>query len=344
MVLVESKNLDFEDLIGLAPLFVYIFPWLDYPSNNIKFIILKRHKFAIDNFVMNEVMDVVEEQRRKLVELDGEISELKVEIDKLSDEARKFVEKRNTIHEKMSELRLEATKLKGERDALNDEVRNLKIILGELKQSYHEKLNALNELRQRIRNHIKTKPAEKEEYLKREISDIEWKIQTASLSLEEENRLVKRVKFLETQLAFYRNLEEMRCEAILLKGQMKKLRDEIDSCRNKIAENIAKSQKLHERMMEHFREIDKLRVEADWMHKMYLEIREKISSLRLKYADLLGQISALKKIIREEEERRRTEAAAALRGKIEREALEKLKRGEKISFEEFKILAEQGKI
>ncbi len=293
---------------------------------------------------MNEVMDVAEDQRRKLVELEGEISELKVEMDRLSDEGHKFVEKRNSMHEKIRELKLEALKLKGERDALNDEVKNLKIILRELKQSYHEKLNALNELRQRIRNHIKTKPPENEEYLRREISEIEWKIQTLSLSLEEENRLVKRVKFLETRLAFYRNLEEMMDKAALLKEQIKKLRDEIASCRNKIAEKIAKSQKLHERMMEHFRDIDKLRIEADQMHKMHLESREKISSLRLKYADLLGQISALKKIIREEEERKRTETAAALRVKIEREALEKLKRGEKISFEEFKILAEQGKI
>lgn len=314
-----------------------------YKVFHIKFIIIKKHKFAIDNFVMNEVMDVAEEQRRRLIELDEEISELKVEIDRLSDEAREFVERRNTIHERMRELRLEAAKLRGERDTLNDEVRNLKIILGELKKSYHEKLNALNELKQRIRNHFKTKPAEKEEYLKREISEIEWKIQTSSLSLEEENRLIKRIRFLETQLAFYRNLEKMRGEVVLLKEQMKKLRDEIAFCRNKIAENIAKSQKLHERMMEHFSEIDKLRHEADRMHKMYLEIREKISSLRLKYADLLGQISALKKIIRKEE-RKKTEAAAALRGKIEREALEKLKRGEKISFEEFKILAERGKI
>lgn len=293
---------------------------------------------------MNEVMDVAEEQRGKIVELEREISELKVEMDRLRDEARKFVEKRNSIHEKMRELRLEAVKLKGERDALNDEVKNLKIILGELKQSYHEKLNALDELKQRIRNYIKTKPAENEEYLKKEISEIEWKIQTSSLPLEEENNLVKRVRFLETRLAFYRNLDEMRSKAALLKEQMKKLRDEITSCRNKIAENIMKSRKLHESMMEHFREIDELRVEADRMHKMYLERMEKISSLRLKYAGLLGQISALKKIIREEEEKRRTEAAAALRGKIKREALEKLKRGEKVSFEEFKILAEQGEV
>jgi phosphoserine phosphatase len=290
------------------------------------------------------VINVAEVQRKKLIELEGEISELKVEMDRLSDEARRFVEKRNSIHEKIRELRLEATKLKVERDALNDEVKNLKIILGELNESYHEKLNNLNGLRQKIREHIKIKPAESEENLKREISEIEWKIQTSSLMLEEENKLVKRVKSLETRLAFYSKLKEMRSEATNLREQIKKLKDEIASCRSKIAEDAAKSQKLHERMMEHFREIDKLKAEADEMHKIYLETREKISSLRLKYADLLSQISSLKKIIREEEEKKRIEATAAIKRKIESEALEKLKRGEKISFEEFKILAEQGKI
>ncbi|MEM3134385.1 MAG: hypothetical protein QW502_01500, partial [Candidatus Bathyarchaeia archaeon] len=205
-------------------------------------------------------------------------------------------------------------------------------------------VNALRELRQRVKEHLRAKPSRDEESLKKEIAELDWRIQTTPLSLDEEKRIIERIRTLESQLSFYLKLNSMRDEISAIEKRLETLREEISSCKNRIAETIAKSQDFHDKMVERLKEVDRLRAEADELHKKYLEKRGKVDELRLKYRESLNQISAIRKIIREEEERKKAEFISALKEKIGKEALEKLKRGEKISFEEFKILAEQGKI
>jgi uncharacterized coiled-coil DUF342 family protein len=58
----------------------------------------------------------------------------------------------------------------------------------------------------------------------------------------------------------------------------------------------------------------------------------------------LEQVKALCAAIRQKEEEEKSRHQANLKKQVEDEALEKLKQGKKLSFDEFKILAEQGKI
>ncbi|MEM2091721.1 MAG: hypothetical protein QXR59_00340, partial [Candidatus Bathyarchaeia archaeon] len=129
-----------------------------------------------------------------------------------------------------------------------------------------------------------------------------------------------------------------------LKRRLDKIKGEIASFRERVSEAAAKSQSFHEKMIECLKRADELRAEADKIHEKYRAVKERANTIRLRYRELLNQISDIKRLIREEEDRKRAEAISALKEKISREALEKLKRGEKISFDEFKILAEQGKI
>lgn len=289
-------------------------------------------------------MNLVEDERRELERLWGEVSELRTEIDRLTSENRLLAEKRRLLYKKIRELKLEAMKLREEHNALNEEVKILRASLAGLKEEYRGKLIVFGELRHRIREYLRAKPNMDEESIKKEISEIDWRIQTSTISLEKENKLIKRIKSLEVQLIFYHKLKVMENEAAALGDEIKKIRDEIASCKNKIAENIVKSRELRKQIAEYFDKISVLRTEADKLYKTYLENRNKLSSLRLKYVELLAKITAVKKRLREEEERKREKVLAALREKIEKKALEKLNRGEKLSFEEFKILIERGKI
>ncbi len=289
-------------------------------------------------------MKLAEEKRRELNRLWKEVLELKAEMERVLNENRVLVERRNSLRERVGELRFEVKKIRDERNTVNEEIRKLRNILADLRKEYQEKLNALRELKREVRERLRAKPNMDKESIEKEISDIDWRIQTSIMSLEEENKLVKRVQSLENQLMFYRKLEAMENEIASLGNEIKRIKDEIASCKNEIAEKIEKNRELRKRMTEYFGEIDKLRAEANKLHETYLENKEKLSSLRLKYVELLAKVTAIKKMIREEEEERKAEALAALKEKIEKEALEKLKRGEKLSFEEFKILIEQGKI
>ena len=287
---------------------------------------------------------MVEDLRRKLVDLEREALCLRAEIERVESEVRRFAEERNGLNSRMRNLKREAANFRKERNALNEEVRNLKVILMELKREYWERLDSIRDLRNRIRKHLKMKPSRREDSLKKEIEEIDWRIQTTPLPLEEEKRLVERVKSLEKQLNFYHKLNAMKNELSILEGRLKKIKDEIALYREQITETVEKSQFFHEKMIECLKKMEEFKPKVDEINKKYGESRKKLSALRLKYKKLLGQISAIKKIIREEEARKKAEALSALKEKIGREALKKLKKGEKISFEEFKILAEQGKI
>ncbi|MEM2610004.1 MAG: hypothetical protein QXS09_00200 [Candidatus Bathyarchaeia archaeon] len=287
---------------------------------------------------------MAEDLRRKVADLEREASALRAELEGLEGDARKLAEERDRINSRVRELRHEAAKFKGERDALNEEVKSLKAIIYELKREYNERIHAFRELGQRIREHLRSKPPRDEESLMREIAEIDWKIQTTPLSIEEERKLIERVKSLESQLSFYRRLNSMIAEREGLKRRLDEIKGEIASFRERVSEVAAKSQSFHEKMIECLKRADELRAEADKIHEKYRAVKERANTIRLRYRELLNQISDIKRLIREEEDRKRAEAISVLKEKISREALEKLKRGEKISFDEFKILAEQGKI
>lgn len=287
---------------------------------------------------------MTEDLRRRVADLEREASALRAELEVLEREARKLAEGRDHINSRVRELKLEAIKFKSERDALNEELKSLNAIIYGLKREYNERIHAFRELGQKIREHLGNKPPRDEESLMREIAEIDWKIQTTPLSLEEERKLIERVKSLESQLSFYRKLNSMIAERESLRRRLDEIRGEIASLKERVVEAAAKGRSFHERMIECFKRADELRAEADKIHEEYRAVKEKANALRLRYRGLLNQISAIKSLIHEEEERKRAKAISALKERVEKEALEKLKRGEKISFEEFKILAEQGKI
>ncbi|UCD26072.1 MAG: hypothetical protein JSV75_03970, partial [Candidatus Bathyarchaeota archaeon] len=60
--------------------------------------------------------------------------------------------------------------------------------------------------------------------------------------------------------------------------------------------------------------------------------------------ELLHRIETLKKEFHEAEEKIQAERQSKLRKELEKKALEKLKSGKKLTWEEFKILAEKGRV
>jgi len=288
-------------------------------------------------------MITVPEQR--IEELTQELYKIKDERDRLNKESLRWAEERNLLHEEIKKLRSEARLFKEKRDALNNEVQSLKILREEDRRKHRENIDQLQKLRQRMREAIaKREPIRDALSLEREIETIDWKIQTNPLSLDEERELVERVKILENQLEVYRSIKGIKDEIARLKNEAKALKEEIASHGEKILEVAGQSQKFHLNMIEHLENIKKLGVKADEMHKKYVENKEEAQTFQSKYAEIFNQIKALQKAIQEKEEEEKTKQLAELRNKLEKEALDKLKRGKKLSFEEFKILAEQGRI
>lgn len=283
-----------------------------------------------------------QEKPQKIDELTRKLTVLREQKLKVDAEAREFAEKRNRLNEAVKGLRAEILELRRTRDSINLEVKELKQQRDQIKEERIQKIGELKNLEKEIEKLEKKKPSKSLKTLQKEIESIEWKIQTTSLNLQDEKQLVERVKQLEIQLSIHRKIEQLNQRKLELEAELKALEARAKLCHEKISEKAGKSQEFHEKMLEKIEEAKKLKMEADNIHQLFLQAREKAKPLQAEIANILGEIRRLKEEILAEEEKARKEREESLLENIERQAKEKLKRGEKLTWEEFKAIAEKG--
>jgi len=283
-----------------------------------------------------------QEKPQKIDELTRKLAVLREQKLKVDAEAREFAEKRNRLNEAVKGLRVEILELRRTRDSINLEVKELKHQRDQIKEERIQKIGELKNLRKELEELKKKKPSKSLKTLQKEIESIEWKIQTTSLNLQDEKQLVERVKQLEIQLGIHKKIEQLNQRKLELEAELKALEARVKLCHEKISEKAGKSQEFHEKMLEKIEEAKKLKMEADNIHQLFLQAREKAKPLQAEIANILGEIRRLKEEILAEEEKARKEREESLLENIERQAKEKLKRGEKLTWEEFKAIAEKG--
>ena len=287
---------------------------------------------------------IIETPEQKIARLNSELDALKAERDKFNEEAQAWAEKRDKLHDEIRKVRLEAKGFRDKRDELNSEIKFLKTMKEERLKKRSETFEQLKSQRLKIKDASAAKAVRSSKSLEGEIAKIDWKIQTEPHSLEEEKKLVNQVKTLEVQLQVHRRIEHIENEVASLKKGAQTLKGEIQTDTGKIRELAEHSQRFHEKMIGELEKAKALKTEADEMHRKFVESKERANTCHSKYVEILEQIKALRAATRQREEEERTKQQAELKRKIEDEALDKLKHGKKLSFEEFKILAEQGKI
>ncbi|MEM2953293.1 MAG: hypothetical protein QXU21_03355 [Candidatus Bathyarchaeia archaeon] len=277
----------------------------------------------------------IEELKRKLLIL----REQKAKVDA---EAREFAEKRNMLNEEFKGLRAEILELRRTRDCVNLEVKELKKQKDKVKEERIQKIGELKNLRREFVELAKKKPSKGLKTLQMEIDNLEWKIQTTSLNLQEEKQLVERVKQLEIHLNVQRKIEQLNRKKLELEAELKALETRAKLCQEKISEKAGKSREFHEKMLEKIKEAKKLKMEADNFHQLFLQAKEKAKPIQAEIVNILGEIRRLREEILAEEAKARKKREESLLENIERQAKEKLKRGEKLTWEEFKAIAEKG--
>jgi uncharacterized coiled-coil DUF342 family protein len=214
-----------------------------------------------------------------VADLNEKLSALKDQENRLETEASERAEKRDKLNGRMRSLRDEVLELRGQRDELNSRVKELKQHRNEMTARVHERLEETKKLEEEKRALAKRKPAKSHEALQKEVDNIDWTIQTTSLTLQEDRELVEKVKQLETQLAIHKKLEQ---------------------------------------------------------------VTKRVAQIRTEIKGMKSESELLHKQLTEEVQKERKESQDALRETLEKQAKEKLKRGEKLSWEEFQLLAEKG--
>lgn len=172
---------------------------------------------------------------QRIGKLNQELASLKEERNKLDLEAKKWAEKRDSIHEQIKKLRAEAARLKEKRDILNEKVQELKSLREQAKTKRREKHAQILKLKEKIRSLTERKPSQSMRSTQREIEKIEWKIQTTSLPVKEEEMLISQVRQLEAQLLIHKQIEKSKEELMVLRTEEKALETEAKTCHEKLS-------------------------------------------------------------------------------------------------------------
>jgi uncharacterized coiled-coil DUF342 family protein len=282
-------------------------------------------------------------EQRKTVEMaiiNQQLATLKEQLNKANAEIKIHIGKRDALNEQFKNLRQEVYELKNQRDGLNTKVKTLKHQRDEARTRIPAIIEEIKVHRQKIIELKKKTPKKSHRELQKELGDIEWRIQTTSLDLPEEKRLIENVKQLETQLNVYKKIDQQNKRIAELRKELETLQTKEAEFHQELTGTAQKSQEIHSSMLAKISESRNVKGEADCLHGVYLQAKERARPLNAEMKKLIEQRKKLQDAVREKDERKRKTAEQALKEKLSSQARDKLQRGEKLSWDEFQLLAE----
>ncbi len=282
-------------------------------------------------------------RQKKVNELNERLSALRDQRETLLLEMDKRAEERDALNEKVRTARAEINDLRKQRDDLNISVQQLKKMRAQPRTQASEKIDEIKKAQDNISNiRTKRKPSGNPRTLQQEFDDIEWEIQTSSMSLDEEKELVEKARELETQLKTHKKIKLLRDKITDLRTQVKDLDSQSGGYHEELTKKADKSQEIHESLQKKVAAMKELKKQADEKHAAFLEIRGKLKPVQEEIKLTIDEVTRLRTESRVEEEEKKKQTESVLRSELEQTAMEKLKKGEKLSWEEFQVLAEKG--
>jgi uncharacterized coiled-coil DUF342 family protein len=281
-----------------------------------------------------------QQKTNEIAMINQQLAALREQADKANANTKAYVERRDKLNVQFKKLRQEIFELKNERNSLNEKVQTLKQQRDEARTKRRTIIEEIKTHSQKSTEIKKKTPKKSRRILQKELEDIEWKIQTTSLDLQEEKRLIENVQQLETQLNIYKKIEQQNKKITELREELKTLETEGDSFHQELTATAQKSQEIHAKILAKITDAENIRGEADSLHGVYLQAKEQAKPLNEEIKKLMDQRKKLQDAMREEDERKKKTAEQALKEKLGSQARDKLQRGEKLSWDEFQLLAE----
>jgi uncharacterized coiled-coil DUF342 family protein len=281
----------------------------------------------------------------KLSELEKEASELRANRDKLNTEAREKADRRDELNKKMAELIAKVKEHQISRDDENNKVQEFKVKREEVRKNLAEAKKEVDQIKEEEQLEPLPKPPVPEKVLRRNLKQLEWKIQTEILPPEEERRLVSEIAVLQEQLEEAEAIRALRQERNARFSTYEGLKAEMNHYHKAVIRTAKSSQRHHHEMTKLFSEIDEIRKEADQCHKDFIETKKIADETHKKFIGIIKEKEKFQKQLQNLKQKARVEHYKEVKESIESRAaaaLQKYKEGKKLSLEEFSMLVERG--
>jgi len=270
-------------------------------------------------------------------DLDERISSLRIKRNHLDGQAQALAKERDELNSQFQKLREQIQELKKRRDSLNQQVRELKAAREESRKHLVTRKGKTDSVKKIIQN-LETKASGSYSELKRKMDDLEWRIQTSALSPKEEARLIGQIKQFESRVVVHEKIRELKDKAIMLQAGIGAARLKANEAHEKMSELAKESELYHEKMLEAVKQASEVKEKADEIHREYVGLKKQADEAHLEYI----KVKETKQRIVVEDQMKRLRKQQEVKERIESSAEEKLKKGEKLSLDEFRTLVEKG--
>jgi phosphoserine phosphatase len=293
---------------------------------------------------VTKLVETTSESKHKVIDdIVKKIETLKEKHIHFRNECKTWIGTRNLLNSELKELGEKIRAIKSQRDAVNDKVKNLKNSRDKLREEISEKQDKANALITGLKG-IRPESRGNLNKTKKALEEIEWTIQTSSLDMKEENRMLIQVKRLEEQLSRLQQVRGIQDAVTGEKTEITSIRKNAQSIHKQLLEGAESSQRLHEEMMQSVAKLKETKSKADEAHQKYLQAK---TQAELAEHELIANTIEMKKLRKEfygDEEAERLKKANEFTAKLLESGSTKLGKGRKISLEEFKALMEHKKI
>lgn len=278
----------------------------------------------------------------KIQELNLKLSTMLEQRKLLNEELKEWAGKRDRLNAEHRCIKNEAVTLKNLRDDCNLRVRNLKEDLQALQTLLREKClnsNVLREEASPLRNQL-----QKENIAFRKIRELEWKIQTATMSLEEEKRIVHQIQTSEKQLKIHREVESINKKLSGLAAEIVNIRDRISQIREERRRLSEKIGEYHQKMLEKFEQAAKIKASADQVHAKFCGCKEKVANTEQMCSEILTQINEVERDLEKALLRDHVSKVRKANEELTASAKIKLEKKKRMTIDELKMLIRKGLI
>ena len=275
--------------------------------------------------------------------LESEISLLKKKLDEQYNLANEHVEMRNRYNESRRSKSNEVQTLKEKRDLFNEFVKSQKNLLIEKRKNIRGNIENIQQHQRLIRDALINVKTSKDE-AQNLVNDLDWKLQTNPTNIEEEKKITSEIIKLQIIIEKYSRVESNKKEIHRLQDEIDVLKKEIEMVGEQIKRGVTQSQVHHKEMIQRFQESNELKNHADNAHKAFLEVKRKVNDIRKKLINKqeilskleykLKKLDSFEKEVKSEKEEKRV-------SNIVTRTQRKIKDGEKVTFDEFKLLLER---
>ena len=277
----------------------------------------------------------------KLDELEAQAVELRTTRNTLFDQIKKLKEERDRHNKTSRANRDQAQKHRTDRDRINAKIQEIKKKLGPLFDALNEKNDALDATDRAIRAEYRGKP--RRETVQKDLEMIEWEVMTTPTSqmLGREDELLQRASELKKTLESFKSIEEKQGKKQGFLADKNATQTEIGVMRDEINQLAEQSQEHHERMILFYEQADKEKSKADEVHGRYVEKITEVDLIKQDLNFIMPQVYAMRDGLKASDlkvaELRKMNVQQRADA-MKKEAMDKMGRGEKLSFEDLRLI------